>query len=438
MKEGKGFWLLNQDRFPFFFFYLLILFLPTQLGKHFFPTFSFVYGLRIDYLSPTLYLTDIFIILIFLFSVRRMLKTLLTGFKKQLFLFFVFAGTLLIGVVVSKNPSAGYLGVLKLLEFIYLGAFVFLNFKKFNKNIIVVLLSFGIILESTLAVLQYFNQGSMQGVFYFLGERSFTGQTPGIANASINGSLVLRPYATFPHPNVLGGFLAVVMIFVLSLKSKIHKYFLSLVLIFATTGILISLSRTAILAWIVLAILFFGLAMVEKYKKAKINPGIIRSVLVVLAIILFYMIFVNSIFVQRFKSLILFDQSITQREKLITQSLIMIKQNPIFGVGVNNFINNLRPDFNTPLLLQPVHNIFLLVFSQTGIIGIGLFIYLFLKIFFNLILTKKRDIYLYGIISTIIFIGLFDHYFLTIQQGQILLTICLSYCLFKARESARI
>src|SRR3989344_9415701 len=49
------------------FFYLLILFLPTQLGRHFWPNFSFVSGIRIDYLSPTLYATDIFILLIFVF-----------------------------------------------------------------------------------------------------------------------------------------------------------------------------------------------------------------------------------------------------------------------------------------------------------------------------------------------------------------------------------
>ena len=44
-------------------FSLLILLLPTQLGRHFWPSYSFVFGLKVDYLSPTLYLTDIFLVL---------------------------------------------------------------------------------------------------------------------------------------------------------------------------------------------------------------------------------------------------------------------------------------------------------------------------------------------------------------------------------------
>ena len=34
--------------------------IPTQLGLHFWPEWSKVAGIRVDYLSPVLYLTDIF------------------------------------------------------------------------------------------------------------------------------------------------------------------------------------------------------------------------------------------------------------------------------------------------------------------------------------------------------------------------------------------
>ena len=45
-------------------FYSIILFLPTQLGLHFWPEYSKVLGLRIDYLSPTIYMTDVLILLL--------------------------------------------------------------------------------------------------------------------------------------------------------------------------------------------------------------------------------------------------------------------------------------------------------------------------------------------------------------------------------------
>src|SRR3989344_6346282 len=44
--------------------FLTILFLPTQLGRHFWPEFSFIYSLPIDYLSPTLYLWDLLVVLL--------------------------------------------------------------------------------------------------------------------------------------------------------------------------------------------------------------------------------------------------------------------------------------------------------------------------------------------------------------------------------------
>ena len=52
---------------------------------------------------------------------------------------------------------------------------------------------------------------TLGGYFWYLGERSFYASTPGIAAVSFQGRLLLRPYATFPHPNVFGGFLAIVL-----------------------------------------------------------------------------------------------------------------------------------------------------------------------------------------------------------------------------------
>jgi hypothetical protein len=54
-------------------FYFLILFLPTQLGRHFFTSFSFVSGIRVDYLSPTIYFTDILVLLLFIAWVLNLL-----------------------------------------------------------------------------------------------------------------------------------------------------------------------------------------------------------------------------------------------------------------------------------------------------------------------------------------------------------------------------
>src|ERR1035437_8081006 len=89
-KVKTGFWLLSLAKISKLFFYLLILFLPTQLGKHFWPNSSFVYGLRLDYLSPTLYFTDILILLIFVFSLPQLLQLIKNSSKKYLLGFVLF------------------------------------------------------------------------------------------------------------------------------------------------------------------------------------------------------------------------------------------------------------------------------------------------------------------------------------------------------------
>ena len=432
-KAGKEFWSLGQNKLSLTFFYLLILFLPTQLGKHFFPAFTFIYGLRIDYLSPTLYLTDILIFLIFIFSFKNILKLLIQKYKNILVYFLLFLLFLLVGISASKNQLSGLVGIIKIIEYVYLGVFFYLNFNNLNKKLFILLFILGIFFESLLSLGQYFNKGSFQGLLYFLGERSFNQQTPGIANASINGELMLRPYGTFSHPNILSGYILLSSVLILSFKETLNKNLIKLVLIFSTLGIFISFSRVAMVTWIIFLLTYFLIAMVKKYKNLKLNTTFLKEGLMVLSIVLIFFLILlsNSIVLERFTLFSFSDESVTQRVSLINSSFNMIIKSPVFGVGINNFLNNLEPEFNNPILIQPVHNIFLLVFSQIGIIGFFAFMYLFFKSFTRVIALNKNIFIKLSLLTVIILIGLFDHYLLTIQQTQILFTIIVSYCLLK-------
>ena len=72
-KAATGFLLLGQkaNNIQRLLFFALILGIPTQFGRHFWPDFSFVSGVRVDYLSPTLYVTDILIFLIFALEIIK-------------------------------------------------------------------------------------------------------------------------------------------------------------------------------------------------------------------------------------------------------------------------------------------------------------------------------------------------------------------------------
>jgi len=63
-------------------FSLLLVFLPTQLGLHFWPGWALVLGRRLDYLSPTLYVTDILIVFLLIRWVFEKRKKIFS-FKKN-------------------------------------------------------------------------------------------------------------------------------------------------------------------------------------------------------------------------------------------------------------------------------------------------------------------------------------------------------------------
>lgn len=422
-------------------FYLLILFLPTQLGKHFWPDFSIVSGIRVDYLSPTLYATDILIILIFMLSVAKFFSHRLIGLWPIIFnhkLFFLTA-FLLIGIILSKSPLAGAFGLLKFLEFSFLGFYVAGNFQKYELKNIILLFSAGVVFESLLTVFQYLKQASLDNIFYWFGERTFNLLTPGISNASLNGFLILRPYGTFSHPNVLAGYLLIAMAIVVSNTknniSKIRKSFYYLTIIIGTVGLFLTLSRIAILIWLIVFGSWFAVKICMKLKTKFSIPYLL---LFVFSLLLVSFMFANSSFRYRFTNINLSDESIVQRENLIRSSISMINDHPIFGVGLNNFLVNL-PSYQKPysplFYLQPVHNLFLLIAAETGIIGLGFFIWFLFLTYKRIMSQPLIHNSLFIILSSILILGMFDHYFLTLQQGQLLLALVFGLCWSKEYET---
>ncbi len=106
-------------------------------------------------------------------------------------------------------------------------------------------------------------------------------------------------------------------------------------------------------------------------------------------------------------------------------SFTIIKSHPFLGTGLNNFLIELaqvQKTNNVTFYLQPTHNTFLLVAVQTGILGLIYFIGFLAKTFKKAF--WKRDLINYKIIVflSILALGSFDHYFLTVQQGQLLLS----------------
>ena len=192
-------------------FSLLLVLLPAQPGYHLWPGWALVLGRRIDYLSPTLYLTDIIIFLL--------LISWYVGKRKKIH-FPILQTILIIGFIVTNiyfaaNRWVAFFSWIKILELVALGIYIVKTKPKFSA--IIFPLSVGVFYSSVIAIIQFLLQHSIGGPLWFLGERTFSATTPGIAQIplcfpnKLNCPLMLRSYATFPHPNVLGGYLAVLL-----------------------------------------------------------------------------------------------------------------------------------------------------------------------------------------------------------------------------------
>ena len=346
---------------------LLSFLLPTQLALHVNSLSSVVYGFRIDYLIPTLYLTDIVVLLIIVLGFKNIKFN-----RKHIVYCILYIGFAVSNILISSYLVPSAYRWIRVTEMIVLGL-VIINTKKFDvfRNFVKPL-SYSVFIASILGILQFLKGGSIGGFFYYFGERAFAFGAPNIAS---------YPYSFFSHPNSFAGFLLVFSIFLLEFKKKFRqKYFWTLFIL-----VIINLILTSSLnVYITIAML-----LLIKFNKVKSL------------------------------SLILIDfnaRYIVHRLELIKSALIMIKENFWYGVGLNNFIPNLVKVSNTYLNsweLQPVHNIFLLLFSELGIIGLIMFLFLLSTLTFN-----------YQLIAILI-TGLNDHYWLTLQQNILLFVFTL-------------
>ncbi|PIS14209.1 hypothetical protein COT65_00210 [Candidatus Shapirobacteria bacterium CG09_land_8_20_14_0_10_47_13] len=399
-------WSLRLNNLHRSFFGALCLLLPVQLGAHFWPNFAYVMGLRIDYLAPTIYLTDLLVVVILgLWGLDcwRIRELRITNYelRKYWWILAVFV-LLLAGSLLAQNQRAALYKFAKIAEFSLLGLYVAKS--RETRDVIRKTLSIAVLYSSLIALVQFFKQSSLGDLFWWLGERTFTVATPGIAKAVVNGELLMRPYATFSHPNALAGFLLVGLILTLPYFLQRHKLFTIPYTLFPILAIALSFSRSV---WLVgLLVAFFCL-----FRKKKFFLVISYLLLVISCLLL----------VTSYSA----DEAISQRLQLIKAAVLMIQGNLLAGVGLNNFLVRL-PEFwgpiGTTFWLQPVHNIYLLIAAETGLTGLLVFLWF-------LVLTFKKLSILHSPLSialgAILLLGLADHYWLTLQQNQLLFALVL-------------
>lgn len=390
--------------------YLLLFLLPFQLGTFFFFDFSYVHGVRIDYLAPALYLTDL-VALVLIIKNPNVFRIFLN--KKLL----AILGLVLVGLFGVVSPIIGLYRFLKLLEVIMLyGIF---RVKKWEAKPLVIAFTLGAIVQLFLAVTQTTLGHSLGGIWYYAGERTFDIATPGIATVAIRGVEVLRPYGTFPHPNAMAGFYLLLYSFILfwgpfkSPNSSLERGLRGVLFITCSLLIFLSFSKVAILTYLMIAV-FTGLRTLRQCTLCSISKIAIAFALA---------------------SMFLFargdSQTIDKRIYLARSAIKIVVQAPLMGVGLGNYLYAQSTVANPyPYhFLEPVHNVFLLALAEVGIVTFVLVAWFTWPCVKNLWQTDAGRTILIVILIT----GMFDHYWLTLQQNILLLPVV--FGLLQKRES---
>jgi hypothetical protein len=393
--------------------FLFVTLLPTQLGKHFFFPISYLSGVRIDYLAPTLYLTDILAFILIVLHAKIILSVL----RQRVIL--IILGLLLINVIFAITPPIAFYRYVKVLEL--LGIFIIFWKSHLSPKLLLVAFSLGATFELALATLQFSFKHSLQGLFYYFGERYITLSQPDIAKISLSGQELLRPYGTFSHPNSLGGFYLLVYMILLT-TNLFDRYPLLKYVTHGITTILVflSFSKVAVVTYIVLSSVYLF-----QNAFARRNPFVFVSHIVVTV---------------AFGALIFTAQgdplSGDKRVQLVKDALTIIWYYPLVGVGLGNYLVAQHgfiikyPYF----FLQPVHNILLLFIAETGLVLGGYILYHLVR-FAKKQLNHRTIRPLLYCSGALLVTGLFDHYWLTLQQNFLLMAVIFG-CIFSLGNSS--
>jgi len=418
------------------FFWLFLVSLPFNRRVIYNPSHAYIGGYFSYYLAIFLYLSDILLIICFLTYLvekRGVLKARKAWFWPTLA--FILAGSLGLFHVQHDKIWSIY-SVLKILEMIFLVSFVSSNFEILKFRFLAWVIWVSAIFQAMLGIWQFHVQHSI-GV-RILGEYIAPLGTGGLSTLDTVIGKVIRAYGTFPHPNVYGTFLEIGLILGYFLvfsreTSKKLQIFVGIGDYLLILGIFLSFSRVS---WAITAFATIATVWYLKGRKKELKLAVFIPPIVACATILALwhgLLFSRVVNIQDTNSYI-------DRGTLNHAGIEIFKAYPIFGTGFGNYIPVMEELFHVsaspttgrqPWEYQPSHNIFIYTAASTGIIGLVLFLWMLWKIFSSTWNTPKSDLKFALLVlgTSLLFGSLFDHFLVTIQQGQLMFALSLGLML---------
>ncbi|MFH1789777.1 MAG: O-antigen ligase family protein [bacterium] len=352
----------------------------------------------------------------------------------------------------SLDFELSYQHVVRVLGAICLGMVILSNAPRVKSALIVFWV--GGVVQGALAIFQFFAQKVW--ACKWLGMASHSAADQGASVVEFAGERWLRAYGSFGWPNILGGYLAIVFIvglLIILINSRCisnhigayhsfsYKWLINAGQIVVLAGLILSFSRGA---WIALAIGVASLLLISKklFKQGEFccSPIYFLSKQFFYGIILLVcaMIILFPLFLARFNLMNRVEQtSISEHKYQYVDASNAIYNNFWLGSGAGAY--TLLQFQEEPNLeswqYQPIHNIFVLIFAETGILGILIYGIIFASVF--LFVWKNNRLFA-PLLITMAVLGIFDHWLWTIYTGLVLWWIVSAISLKKIAKNSHI
>ncbi|TSC89759.1 MAG: Uncharacterized protein G01um10143_249 [Parcubacteria group bacterium Gr01-1014_3] len=303
------------------------------------------------------------------------------------------------------------------------------------------------VIQSVIALGQFIFQKSL-GLIW-LGEPVVGPTIGGASKIVVEGFRILRAYGTFPHPNILAAFLLLGLIslcyfwlkrpIVAGKDGILSDLKFGLPIFAVSLGLVMAFSRAA---WLVGGFILAVFLLKAIFSRENFRQGIRLAIFLVAISILLIFSFGQYIFPRAAVSVS--EPSVTQRISYNQLAFELIKSRPL-GVGVGNQVlyavkNEVYQRFgmNEVWQWQPIHNIYLLIASEVGVLGLlAILIFLGRLLIFNFKfsifkkapMTNDQLLITTTMLSALLLLGLFDHFLWTLQPGRIMLWLVIALVL---------
>ena len=292
-----------------------------------------------------------------------------------------------------------------------------------------------------------FGQFALQGGLglKFLGEPEIGPLVGGASKILAGGGKLLRAYGTFPHPNILAAFLlsGLFSFYYLWLKlppagqiAGLAKRLAAALGLFAVlAGLALSFSRAA---WFVAALLTAVFLIrsfwaAETRKKAAALLFLLAAFVLIVGKTYGFALFHR---VQLSSS----EPAVVYRLAYNELGAAIVKSKP-FGVGIGNQViyavkNELyrKSGMAERWQWQPIHNIYLLMAAEIGVLGFLAFLLFAWRLLFAAFANGGSFFMIPALmLAALLLLGFFDHFLWTLQPGRLMLWLAIGLALGAAR-----